>query len=221
LKLIQANDRAVKSKLHFYGIQNELSENFSEFNIEYHDGGELLLQSFDLQRSINFKQKEFRDKNRQFEVIKKWKWPFITTLLLMALFFINSILNLSYKEQQLHDLISRQNDLLKGYLPGSIFEGNPKRKMIDAILSNKNNSNQQGFIDLMQAYSKVKMNYQGVENPKILYQKSRLVVNLESKTLKEFEAFRTDIGRTDYKVGFDNVSIKPEKITGRLIMEVD
>ncbi|MBT4076811.1 MAG: hypothetical protein HOE78_09500, partial [Gammaproteobacteria bacterium] len=75
-----------------------------------------------------------------------------------------------------------------------------------------------GFLDLLHEYSKLKAEFREIKTLKIQYQKSSLVVSLETGDLNLMESFRDRLGKSQFPAQIENVNINPDKTTGRLVM---
>ena len=129
------------------------------------------------------------------------------------------VIDLWQQKNSLNSLIQQQNSLLEQRLPELAGTDNPRLALTKYLADHRGGSKQSGFLDQLHEFVRLKKGLTQIQTGKIQFQKSSLIVDLESKDLKSLEALRAKLGQSSFKVRIDNVNINPEKTTGRLIME--
>jgi len=180
---------------------------------------DLLAHDVENNVSINLKQKEYQSTHAWLETLKHWKWPAAAMVLLGLSFVANNLIEFWAKDHQYRDLISQQQALLQQHLPELKPGNQPKKQLIQVLAKSQVGAGQAGFLDMLHEYSTLKSGFNKISTDKILYQQSKLVVNLESSDLKSMESLREKLQKSRFKADIENVNINPDKTTGRLVME--
>lgn len=202
----------------YYG-ERQIGESESGITVHHRSKRDWLAQFFEDEEAINLKQKEFHSGYSWKEPVKKWKWAIAATILLLISTATLNISKTLELQNELDRILSAQAEVIEPYL-GPVDEGQtPKQKLI-AALSEALPGSGEGFLDVLHEFSQLKSKYQSIQVDKIQFQNSSLVVNLESKNLRDMEAFRTRVGESRFAARIENVSISPQQTTARLIMEV-
>ncbi len=198
-------------------LQSELPENV--FDIKALPAIQLASQDPDTTNSINLKQKDYQSNRQWAGLLKRWRWPAILLFLLLLVLAGGFVYDSWQKQQQLDQLIKQQQSLLKEQIPNLAVSDRAKDQLVQLLSSQSSGQGQAGFIELLYEFSRLKSGFDGLNINKIVYQKGQLVVNLEAKDLKLMEAFRSRLESARYPGEIDNVSINPDKTSGRLIMK--
>ncbi len=179
----------------------------------------LLAQPLDLASCINLKQKDFLSSHQWSGLIKRWRWPAVALLLLAIISFAGVLIDGWHKQQQLEQIIQQQQDVLAPHLAGQPVSDHPKDQLVKLLSQSRGGQGQAGFIDLLYEFSRLKAGFDKLKIDKIVYQKDQLMVNLQAPDLNAMEAFRTRLESSRYPGRIENVSINPDKTSGRLVME--
>lgn len=178
----------------------------------------LLTQKIDDHSVINLKQKDYESSHQWLGVLKQWKWAMVAMLLLTVAYISGTVVDGWQKAKTYSEIISQQQNLLSQYLPQLEITDQPKKQLIKILADSQGNAGQVGFLDLLHEYSRLKTGFSTVNTEKILFQKSRLLVNLETADLNSMESFRVQLEKSEFRVDIENVNISPDKTTGRLVM---
>ena len=122
-------------------------------------------------------------------------------------------------EGQLNDIRLRQYAVVKAYLPlGTAKSDNLKKKLIARIKQSKANVGDNGFLSQLVIFTKAKQRYSSVMITKINFQKSRLSIDINSTKLSDVEALVKTLESSALTVKLENLTIKPEFSSGRLLL---
>jgi len=179
----------------------------------------LLAQPLAPQLCINLKQKEYQSSNQWLSLLKKWRWPIVAMIVWFVLIISSNLIGVWQKQQVLDDLIVRQQSLLSEHLPQLELTSQPKRQLVKVLTESQGADGKVGFLDLLHEYSQLKARFSSVSTERLQYQQSRLIINLETSDLKSLESFRAGLEKSPYQAEIENVSINPDKTTGRLVMQ--
>ena len=218
LKQLKLQKSAEQNRLDIYASEFELELTDEGLSINRHQSLDLLSQPLNLQHCINLKQKEYQSSHQWLGLTRKWRWPMVAVLLLLLVVISSNLLEVWNKQQILDDLISQQQVLLGQYLPDQEPSSQPKKQLVKTLSENQSLMGKTGFLDLLHEYSQLKAQFSSLTTDKVQYQQSRLIINLEASDLRSMEAFRAKLEASPYAAEIENVSINPDKTTGRLVM---
>ena len=218
LKQLLQQKTTEQTQLDIYATDFELEFSAEGLSINRHQSLDLLTQPLNLQSCINLKQKEYQSSHQWLGLTKKWRWPMVATILLIVVLISSNLLDILQKQQVLDDLITQQQALLSQYLPDLEPSTQPKKQLIRVLSENQGLMGKTGFIDLLHEYSQLKSEFSTLTTDKVQYQQSRLIISLEASDLRSMEAFRAKLEASPYPAEIENVSINPDKTTGRLVM---
>ncbi len=218
ITLLEKNKSSTKSRIVIYGGDVLADFKSTDIVFEQQSAINLLSQPVELLSCINLKQKDYQSSHQWLGVVKKWRWPLTAMALLLVLLAAGTLLDGWKKEQHYMDLINQQKAVINQYLPDLKVGNQPKKQLIKVLADSRGGEGQVGFLDLLHEYSNLKAGLSGIKTQKILYQKSSLVVNLEAGDLNSMESFRSKLEKSSFPAQIDNVSISPDKTTGRLVM---
>jgi type II secretion system protein L len=207
-------------RVDIYGdtIAPQLTES-SAFVINRLSAIKLLAQPLEIADCINLKQKDFLSSRQWSGLIKRWRWP-VAALLLLGLVSLAAVVIDSWqKQQQLDQIVQQQQKLLAQHVTDQPISDHPKDQLITLLSQSRGGQGQAGFIDLLYEFSRLRAGFDKLKIDKIVYQKGQLMVNLEAANLNSMEAFRAKLESSRFPGEIDNVSINPDKTTGRLVMK--
>ena len=207
-----------RRRLEIYGECSLSDDDLDGVTINRQAAVDLLARPLVVQSAINLKQKEYQSTHQWFGLIKHWQWPMVAMLLLGLVFVAASLLDGLRKEQIYNGIIAQQQALIQQYLPDRALQGDPKRQLIVALSDSAGSEGRIGFVDLLYEYSSLKKGFDSVISDRIQYQQSQLLINLETRDLKSLESFRDKLATSRFLAQIENVSINPDKTTGRLVM---
>jgi len=216
--LLEKNKSSTKSRIVIYGEDVLADFKSTDIVFEQQSAIDILSQPVELQSCINLKQKDYQTSHQWLGVVKKWRWPMIAMTLLAVLLAAGTLLDGWKKEQHYMDLVNQQKAVINQYLPGLTVGNQPKKQLIKVLADSRGSEGQVSFLDLLHEYSNLKTGLSGIKTQKILYQQSRLVVNLEAGDLNSMETFRSKLEKSRFPAQIENVNINPDKTTGRLVM---
>jgi len=132
----------------------------------------------------------------------------------------NKAVALQELEQELTEIRQQQYELLKPYLPASAGpDDNLKKLLIERMKQLQANQLEQGFLKLMLEFTRARSAYPGIEISRIGFQGQRLSFDISSKQLTDIEALLASVKKLGINAKLENLSIKPEQSSGRLVME--
>jgi type II secretory pathway component PulL len=137
---------------------------------------------------------------------------------LLAVFGANTLVGYWRMDAELRDLVGQQQQLLKTHLPEVTPGAHPKDQLVKALSANRSLDQDAGFLNLLHEYAELNSSVRGLTTSKILFQQSRLVVNVESQDLRSLDALREKLASSRFPASVENVNIKPEQTTARVIL---
>lgn len=219
LSLLDQQTDSDRNRLILFGEAGLTENKVEEWTIDRRDKIDLLSQKIDPQQVINLKQKQYQSTHQWKAILKHWKWPVAAMILLGLVVIASNFLDLMNQQRIFDELIHQQQSMLKQYLPDLATTEQPKKQLIKVLADNRSGKDGTGFMEMLHEYSQLKAGFKAIENDKIQYQQSRLVINLQSKDLKSLESFRAKLEKSQYPAEIENVNINPDKTTGRLVMQ--
>jgi general secretion pathway protein L len=218
LRLISRQSENNDQKIICFGTTPELPE-IANVEINLQAELDLLVQEVDESTCLNLKQKQYQSSHQWLIILRQWKWPIFALSLLMIIYLANTVIGLWQLKHSLNSLLQQQNHLLEQKLPELAGSDNPRLELTRYLADHRGGSKQSGFLDQLHEFVRLKEGVAQLKIGKIQFQKSSLIVDLESKDLKSLESLRAKLGQSSFKARIENVNINPEKTTGRLIME--
>ncbi len=179
---------------------------------------ELLAAPLELGACINLKQKEYQSSHAWLGVIRRWRWPIGAAAVLALVYLGSGVLDIWRMEKEYQALIAQQQGLLKAHVSDITPGPRPRDQLVRLLSSNRSLEQQAGFLDLLHEYTQLKDGLSTISTSKILFQQSRLVVNVESRELKGLDDLREKLAKSEYPASVDNVNIKPDETTARVIL---
>jgi len=179
---------------------------------------ELLAAPLELSACINLKQKEYQSNHAWLGVIRTWRWPIAAAAMLALVYLGSGALDIWRMEKQYQELIAQQQGVLKAHVADITPGSRPRDQLVKLLSSNRSLDQQAGFLDLLHEYTQLKEGLQTISTSKILFQQSRLVVSVESRELKGLDELREKLAKSTYSASVDNVNIKPDETTARVIL---
>ena len=123
-------------------------------------------------------------------------------------------------ERELADIKQQQYELLKPYLPESASpDANLKKLLIERMKQLQASQQEQGFLNLMLEFTRARSAYPNIEISRIGFQGRRLSFDITSKQLTDIEALLESVRKLGVNAKLENLSIKPEQSSGRLVLE--
>jgi hypothetical protein len=93
-----------------------------------------------------------------------------------------------------------------------------KKKLIELIKQNKTRVGSKDFLSQLVFFTKAKQKYSSIIITKINFQKARLSIDINSTKLTDVETLVKTLESSSLAVKLENLTIKPEFISGRLVL---
>ena len=171
---------------------------------------------------IDLQQREFQLSSAWQALARVWKWVALLMAVLLAIGAYNKAIALQQFEDELSAIKDQQYQLLKSYLPGATTrESNLKKLLIARLKQDQSIQGEQGFLQLLADFTQVRNQFKAVQITRIQYQNERLSIDITSKQLKDIEALHRQIGSSEISARLENLNIKPEQISARLVLQGD
>ncbi len=170
--------------------------------------------------SIDLQQRDYQPASQWINLARAWKWVGILLAALAIVFAYNRAIALQELEAELADLRAQQYALLKPYLPANTRPDDNLKKLLIARLEQLQAAErEQGFLKLLLDFSRARASHPGIEISRIGYQGQRLNIDLSSRQLVSIEALQQTLVKAGVAARLENLNIKPELISGRLVLE--
>ncbi|MFT5226121.1 MAG: type II secretion system protein L [Polaribacter sp.] len=172
-------------------------------------------------KSTNFdlRQREFKRSSVWGGVVKPWKWVAVIFVAFLAILTYNKLAHLDELTNQLADIKRSQYEVVKAHLPAGTSESdNLKKKLIELIKQNKTRVGSKDFLSQLVFFTKAKQKYSSIIITKINFQKARLSIDINSTKLTDVETLVKTLESSSLAVKLENLTIKPEFISGRLVL---
>lgn len=218
LTLISRQSDQKEQQIICYGSVPE-SLDIAQVEIKFQQQSELITQDVAEVECLNLKQKQYQSSHQWVSILHRWKWPVIALSLLMLIYISDAVIDLWQQQASLNSLLQQQNALLEKRLPDLADSDNPRLALTRYLADHRGGTEQGGFLDQLHEFVRLKEGIPQLKTGKIQFQKSSLVVDLESKDLKSLESLRAKLAQSSFQARIDNVNINPAQTTGRLIME--
>ncbi len=132
----------------------------------------------------------------------------------------NRAIALHELEAELDAIGAQQYALVKPFLPAETSPDDNLKKLLIARLNQlQANQREQGFLQLLLDFSSARVKYPDVDISRIGYQGSQLNIDISSQQLRSIEALHQDLVKQGVAAKLENLSIKPERSSGRLVLE--
>ena len=169
--------------------------------------------------SFDLRQREFKRSSVWGGVVRPWKWVALIFVVFMVIFTYNKFAQLHELETQLSNIKQSQYQLLKEYLPANTTQSdNLKKELIQLLTKNKTSSGNTDFLSQLGIFTQAKKKFSSILISKINFQKSRLSIDISSTKLNDVEALVKVLEASSLTAKLENLTIKPEFISGRLVL---
>ena len=203
----------------FYAGDDEPSPELDGYTLERRPASAAILGLFNAPL-IDLQQRDFQPASQWIKLARAWKWVGILVAVLALAFGFNRAIALQQLEAELAEVHALQYALLKPHLPASTRpDDNLKRLLIQRLEQLQASEREQGFLKLLLDFSRARASQPGVEISRIGYQGQRLNVDLSSQQLASIEALQQALVKAGVAARLENLNIKPELISGRLVLE--
>jgi general secretion pathway protein L len=169
---------------------------------------------------IDLQQREYQLASKWHGLARVWKWIGLLFAALLLIGGYNKAVALQELERELADIKQQQYELLKPYLPESASpDANLKKQLIERMKQLQASQQEQGFLKLMLEFTRARSAYPNIEISRIGFQGRRLSFDITSKQLTDIEALLESVKKLGVSAKLENLSIKPEQSSGRLVLE--
>ncbi len=169
---------------------------------------------------IDLQQREYQLSSAWKSLGRAWKWIAILVVALLVVGGYNRAIALQELEAELAAVRAQQYALVKPFLPAETSPDDNLKKILIARLNQlQANQREQGFLQLLLDFSSARVKYPDVDISRIGYQGSQLNIDISSQQLRSIEALHQDLVKQGVAAKLENLSIKPERSSGRLVLE--
>ncbi|MEM7564288.1 MAG: hypothetical protein AAF353_14730, partial [Pseudomonadota bacterium] len=169
---------------------------------------------------IDLQQREFQLSSRWRSLAKAWKWIGIILAIFLTIGAYNKAVALQALESELNEIKSMQYQLVKPYLPAkTTADDNLKKLLINRMKALQTDEGDQGFINLLSEFTQVRKTKTSIEVTRISFQGEKLRVDINDQQLKNIEAVQQELVKKGIRATLENLNIKPDLISARLVME--
>lgn len=168
---------------------------------------------------FDLRQREFKRSSVWAGAIKPWKWVAMIFVAFLAIFAFNKLAHLNELENQLAEIKRSQYEVVKAHLPADTTENdNLKKELIQLIKQNNTSASNSDFLSQLVVFTKASQKFTSIIITKINFQKSRLSIDINSTKLNDVETLVKTLESSPLVVKLENLTIKPEFISGRLVL---
>ena len=168
---------------------------------------------------IDLQQREFQPSSAWRGLAQAWRWVAVLIAALLIVSGYNRITALQEIENEIASVRAAQYEVVKLYLPaGTSPEDNLKKSVLERVKQVQDGQDGQGFMQLLMEFSKAQKQFSAVNIDRIGYQNNELNIDLNSTQLKDIEALHAKVQEQGVAAKLENLNIKPELISGRLVM---
>jgi type II secretion system protein L len=168
---------------------------------------------------FDLRQREFKRSSVWGGLVQPWKWVAVIFVAFLAVLTYNKLAHLNELTNQLADIKRSQYEVVKAHLPGGTAESdNLKKKLIEVIKQNKLSVGDKDFLSQLVVFTKAKQQYRSIIMTKIDFRKARLSIDINSTKLSDVETLVKALESSSLAVKLENLTIKPEFISGRLVL---
>jgi general secretion pathway protein L len=170
-------------------------------------------------RVIDLQQRDYQVSSVWRGIARTWRWVAVLLVALLVVGGYNRFIALQELEREIASVRAAQYEVVKLYLPaGTRPEDDLKRRLLERLKQQQVGANGQGFMQLLAEFSRAQRQFSAVNVDRIGYQNSALNIDLTSAQLKDIEALHSALQEQGVEARLENLNIKPELISGRLVM---
>ncbi len=168
---------------------------------------------------IELQQREFKLSSPWLKLARAWRWVLVVWFILLTVSGFNKAIALHQLEGEVRSIKQQQYELIKPFFGASLQpEDNLKKQLINRLKQQRVEQGDSSFIKLLLEFSSARSQFAAVNIDRISYQDNRLNIDLTSKQLKDIEALHAAVQEQVDQVSLENLSIKPDLISGRLVL---
>lgn len=169
--------------------------------------------------SLDLRQREFKRSSVWGELIKPWRWAAVIFVTLLLMFAVNQFEYLNKLNRQLANIKHQQYQLIKDYLAaGTVETDDLKKQLIQVIKQNQANQQESDFISQLVIFTEISKQYSSIVISKIGFQQGRLSIDVTSTKLGDMEALLDLLQSSSLSAKMEDLTIKPEFVSGRLVL---
>ena len=205
-------------KLRYFESGDETMPELEQYEVEAHgaDTARLGLVGAPL---IELQQREFQASSVWRGVARAWRWVAVLLVALLIFGGYNRFAELRNLEAEIAAVRAQQFELVRLYLPADTSpQDDLKKRVIERLKQVQDRQDGQGFMQLLGTFSRAQKQFTAIDIDRIGYQNNELNVDLTSAQLKDIEALQATVQDQGVAARLENLNIKPELISGRLIM---
>ena len=205
-------------RLRFFETSEQTIPELEAYEVEVQSGDSARLGLVGA-RTIDLQQREFQASSVWRGVARAWRWVAVLLVTLLLVGGYNKYTDLQDLEDRIAGIRAEQYEVVRLYLPaGTSPEDDLKRLLIERLKQMQDGQNGQGFMQLLMEFSQAQKQFTAVNIDRIGFQNNALNVDLTSAQLKDIEALQATVREQGVEARLENLNIKPELISGRLIM---
>lgn len=205
--------------IYFYSNADEPAPELADYDVEQ--------QALDSARTglvdtpqINLQQRDYQLSSAWQGLGKAWKWIALLFAALLIVGGYNKAVAVNELKTRLADIKQQQYELLKPYLPaGTQVDANLKKIFIERLKQVQAEQREQGFLKLLLDFTRARAKYPAVKISRVSYQGAKLSFDINSSQLTDIEALLETVKKQGVNVKLENLSIKPEQSSGRLVLQ--
>ena len=168
---------------------------------------------------IDLQQRDFKLSSAWIGLARVWRWAAVLLVALLVIGGYNRAVALFELESELAELRQQQFELARPWLPPDTRpDANVKTLLITRLQELQASQGQRGFLALMLEFANLRNRYPEVDISRIGYQGAQLNIDLESKVLADVEALHKALVDKGIDARLQDLNIKPELISGRLVL---
>jgi general secretion pathway protein L len=171
---------------------------------------------------IDLQQREYQMSSRWRGLGKVWKSVGLFLAALLVFTVYNKAIALQQLDAELTDIKQQQYRLVQPVLPADTGpDDNFKKLLIDRMKQLQAGQGEQGFVQLLAEFTSIKSQYPDVRITRIGYQNKRLNIDISDQKLQNIEALQNNLVKKGVNAKLENLSIKPDLISARLVLKGD
>ncbi len=168
---------------------------------------------------IDLQQRDFKLSSAWLGLARVWRWAAVLLVAVLLIGGYNRAMALFELESELAELRQQQYELARPYLPsGTRPDANVKSLLIARLQELQASQGQRGFLALLLEFASLRNRYPEIDISRIGYQGTQLNIDLESKVLADVEALHKALVDKGIDARLQDLNIKPELISGRLVL---
>jgi len=175
--------------------------------------------SYDFNHAIELKQRQYQSASPWLKLIRIWRPLFFVLLVLVVIFVLNRFVDLEKLSLNLDEIKQQQHEVLSPYFSEQeLAGGSLKGLLVKALQKNQSASTSKGLLDMLQEFTRFKQRFKAVQINQFSYRNNQLSIDVSSAQLSSIEQLKSALESGVYTVKLENLTIKPELSSGRLVL---